>query len=487
MNRMPRGPLLTAGLVLALTGMTGCASYLINATAERAAEVQVKRFKLHIHRVDPFVQCLERPGGMCPVDDAGDGAVGFFSGDPIAPTAQQALSTRTDGPDRSILDAADGDLRGGMEATLVAAELARDVLNHPVQAQLNAIFSVAKGALPADLDPDLADGAGFATAQAASGETRAMVRLDLDSFADYQEKVEAATLMDAWEALDREADLFDAPLDPDRQRRHAYIRHYFQAYFRNGKFFQARINGAQLKSEIMQKLASNFPGLDDEAYGEWADDLFPHYNFDPENTEYVFGQIADTGFVTRDGQQIAFPGLEASLVYGERGISFTHVDYIAVGSDLIRVLLHAIYDANQQLPAVSNASGITVPFQPLVENQPASAEAPGTQVDEEEFQRIQTRAVRVEAVVSAGTGRLVRGVSFLSLNNEALATAIETAVGLAVRKQIEKVMWCWYQCRFNELEDVGDFAATSYGDEIELVIEVGGFPQQTIRGSAEQD
>jgi hypothetical protein len=108
-----------------------------------------------------------------------------------------------------------------------------------------------------------------------------------------------------------------------------------------------------------------------------------------------------------------------------------------------------------------------------------------TNVDAEEFGNIETRSAQVEGVISAGTGRLIRGISFLSLNNEALATAIETAVGLAVRKPIENVMWCWYACKFNELGDTEDYMANAYGDLVTLEISVSGVPSvSSIEGTA---
>jgi hypothetical protein len=38
----------------------------------------------------------------------------------------------------------------------------------------------------------------------------------------------------------------------------------------------------------------------------------------------------------------------------------TELDFVVVGSDLIGVLLHAIFDAHDGLPAVSNATGVAL-------------------------------------------------------------------------------------------------------------------------------
>jgi hypothetical protein len=489
--KMPKiwnSKIIFAGILFSAVGMAGC-SYVINTTAKRAAEAQVKRFKLHVNRVDSFVQCLDKPGGQCPVSEtASTDTMSIFSA-PTASGARTLTTTRMSRPDTRVVEAADITVKdaaamqahGIMKATLVAADLARDVLNDDVQAQLNGIFNVVKGAEPPAVTLATANGNTVTAFSIERNEDRTVARINIpiDKFQSYQEKVEAATLLGGWDALAAESRLFDMKLAPRESRQRAYISHYFKAYFRDGRFFEAKIKGSELKAKIIAKLKERIPGLSDADYEGMASRLFPQYNFDPDKIEYIFGKIKDSGFVTRGGQRMAFPALEASATLGSSEIALPKVDYIAVGSDLIRVLLHGVYDSEMRIPAGSNATGITVPVDPLKENQ-------NTNVGPAEFEQIETRAAQFEGVVSAGTGRLVRGVSFLSLNNEALATAIETAVGLAVRKQIEKVMWCWYECGFNQQlgEMVSGYAATSFGDVIELEITVGGLPEQVVSGEA---
>jgi hypothetical protein len=78
---------------------------------------------------------------------------------------------------------------------------------------------------------------------------------------------------------------------------------------------------------------------------------------------------------------------------------------------------------------------------------------------------------------------MIRGASLFSLNNEALATAIETAVGVAIRKQAEKALWCWYNCKINELHPGvdDDSEMSSGGKKILLEITVDGNFQNTSK------
>ncbi len=49
-----------------------------------------------------------------------------------------------------------------------------------------------------------------------------------------------------------------------------------------------------------------------------------------------------------------------------------------------------------------------------------------------------------EATVSAATSHLIRGISWFSLNNEAVANSVETLAGVTARKLSEKALWAYY-------------------------------------------
>jgi len=51
------------------------------------------------------------------------------------------------------------------------------------------------------------------------------------------------------------------------------------------------------------------------------------------------------------------------------------------------------------------------------------------------------------------TGQVIRGIGWVSLNNEALAKLIETAAGVVVRKGAEKVAWCIEACKADDVKE----------------------------------
>jgi hypothetical protein len=94
------------------------------------------------------------------------------------------------------------------------------------------------------------------------------------------------------------------------------------------------------------------------------------------------------------------------------------------------------------IPGDPKATGVTQKLLPRYA--PPASGKPG--VCEEQFTKVNDWANRAEGVVGSATGQAIRGISWLSLNNEALAKMIETAVGVAARKGTEKLAWCVYAC-----------------------------------------
>lgn len=485
------------GLTVLLTGVilsSGC-NFVLNGAVERSIPDNVSRtFKLRVSQADVFLACLKAEEGLCENTAIATGLIrdeGFFA--TTSPTVRlEPISTET--PPQQVDALLISSLAGGQalaeaKALVATADLAREVLNSPVQQQLNALFSVVGGAEPHPVSNQNGDMVFRSSNRQDGSGSDVAIQVSLEDFDRYQRDIEAATLLGAWDALDKEGEIF--ALSAGERVKRAYINHYMRAYFRDGKFFKATIKADELKKKLTDQLKVHIPGLEESEYEDLTTRFYSHINF---KDQYVFGKFEDVGFVTRGGQRYQFPAVEASFTLGGSAATMTEVDYIAVGSDLIRVLLQAVFDSQMRIPAVSTATGVSCPVAALKVNRPESE--PGAQdgnssVDEDEFGRIELRAAQVEGVVSTGTGRLIRGASFFSLNNEALATAIETAVGVAMRKQAEKALWCWYNCRFNELhKGVDDFAAMSAGGkEIAIEITVNGSFEETMKitGTATRD
>jgi hypothetical protein len=348
-------------------------------------------------------------------------------------------------------------------AGAVAAEKARRVLNSSVQEKLNGIFNAARSSSASVVEDK----------RLSPQDSRSIV-IDVREFDGYMTMVEEATSADGWAALDRESIISDA--EEDDQIRRKYIAAYFKAYFRNGKFYSVRLNGDELKARVVERLKESVPGIGKvggtDPYEELAEKLFSELRFD-KNDRRVLGKIATQSFVTRGGQEIKFPAVEAELFLASGRVQATRIDYVAVGADLIRVLLHAIYDSHDRIPGISAATGNFV-TPALAEYDPVAS-----LVDVDEFGAIEIRAAQVEASTSGAVGRVIRGMGLVALNNEALATAIETAVGVAVRKHTEKVLWCWAACDLNGAPQRDDMDVT-IPDEVNVDVVITGEPSKLI-------
>ncbi len=487
--------LLLSSAVLVLP-LCGC-GYIVKSKTHQLPLEPANEITLNLHRMRPFLDCLQASGGKCPAVPSRPGAAeatgatpGFFAGQPYPPPPQKPFDAR---PAYSEKYPTDAELQAGVRgatatpldkerlATRTAAKLAYRVLQGDVQKELHALFQALKGGCPDSVVAT--DNTRLFQMDCVKGT--ATMNLPLKKFAEYQDAVGAATRAGGWEALARETRLYPNAFRDDQERMYAYLASYFAAYFRHGQFFRAKINTSELDKQLLGRLQALAPGLAD--YKGLLGSLSPQLQVTDEGA-FVLGKVQDSGFVSRGGQSFAMPVLETSLTLGTSEFTRPELDYIAVGRDLIRVLLHAVFDAEMRLPAVSTATGAKDPCNPpskiSVAPPPPAAPAcplevndPTTNVDDEEFGRIETAAATWEGVTSAGVGRLIRGASFFSLNNEALATAIETAVGMAVRKPIEKVYWCWYACKLNEPnQEVGQFVATSFGEPLTLRISVTDRP-----------
>ncbi|MGH8549248.1 MAG: hypothetical protein ACRERU_11750 [Methylococcales bacterium] len=122
------------------------------------------------------------------------------------------------------------------------------------------------------------------------------------------------------------------------------------------------------------------------------------------------------------------------------------MDHSQVGADLIRIILEAIRDGFlarddcAALPAISeSATGVTAG---LLMDFHVNACKTYWKVDLDDFIEIQMRANAAEAMIASTAGKAIRGGSMGSLNNEALARAVETAAGVIARHTTERVEWC---------------------------------------------
>lgn len=305
------------------------------------------------------------------------------------------------------------------------------VLGHPIQQKINLIYNNLSGT-----------------------EMNTPIELDIGEVTDYMNRVSESTRLDDWTAhansavksfIITAADNNATAEEKDgavQDMAHAiFIEAYLKAYFRNGKFITGAVTVPSLESVFpeLKKLNADDRKKLDDLLAKVKDKLSG------------FGKVSDIGFVSRTGASFQFPAVAVSFDVAKTQISATQLDYLAIGSQLVRVMLEAIFDAHDRLPAVSKATGVTLSSDrkgieaiELPDYKSIKNTKDYEPVDEEAFGKIDAYANQLDGAAAVVTGRALRGVGPVALNNEAIAKLIETAIGAVVRKVGEKVGWCWY-------------------------------------------
>lgn len=163
-----------------------------------------------------------------------------------------------------------------------------------------------------------------------------------------------------------------------------------------------------------------------------------------------------SGFIGRDGTQYNFPG----IIVQNGQVAINHNQ---IGADSIRIVLEAFRDTFAPLPilpestaAAKNKNGsdsklkdFIIDLDPVTKKQFSwhydhhdPSQIIQVSLNEEDFQDIESRARKAEAKVAGIVGKAIRGGSWGSLNNEAIATMIETATGVVARHVVERAGLC---------------------------------------------
>lgn len=172
-----------------------------------------------------------------------------------------------------------------------------------------------------------------------------------------------------------------------------------------------------------------------------------------------------SGFIGADGTVYAFPGIT-----GEPGGSIA-IDHSQIGADFIRIVFEAVRDHYAPLPVVKNSTAAWLTHQ-CAGPSPAYCDFKGERIteldwgdcetaafswhpdrtdrlpgftgtiDRATYEDLEATARNAEATTAGAVGKAIRGGSFGSLNNEAVARVIETAAGVLARHTVERAQWC---------------------------------------------
>lgn len=412
--------LIWAAATCALLG--GCSMFVTSVQGEIEKQ-QVGSTDLNhlVYQAPAILQCVKSPGGQCT-------AKADVSLKVLAPGERAQAVAKLVAPLRNPAPAAD--IPRNSRAILAAS----DVVTNPTSQKLQTLFQRATGQ---DLSTDPVQ----------------FSRAELTTFG---KSVQDATSMNGWSSLKTylagkraTADEADKPAVESTINQMTLIDAYLNAYFSSGRFLSITIDASNLQQSFATELGKYGVGTDvaQKLFSDMSKEISGKTPQDGKIS--LLAKMTDGGFVTRGGTKYVFSGISVTIDPTSTNlVQASKIDFTQVGADIVRVVLEATGDEVAQLPADKTSTACLLKNNGQLTNYPALKcySQNDQQVTAEQFATVNTRANQVEAVAATGTGQLIRGASWVSLNNEALAKLIETAVGVVARKATEKVAWCYYAC-----------------------------------------
>jgi hypothetical protein len=324
------------------------------------------------------------------------------------------------------------------------------------QSQFNMNFARFSAELPVldSLGADAADEAvdGRAATALLSLRTAGAVSVSRDDWLAYADAVGRATSASGWTASmarsvgaaarayagsDQDARAKSAA---DLQKKY-YIAVYMQAYFRNGEIFELQFDDQNLKTTLMNRvkqsisdknLLSDLSSEIDTATGAFKKDLCKQDGGEKADCS-ILGVLGQQTFVTRAGKSYGFPGVTAALdPVGTHKVSTNKIKWNDIVGDLVRVTVEAAGDSLAGVPGVANSTMCREMNHCVDPKNPDEAKL---------IEQVNNVGDQTEAGTSSVISTAVRGGWFFSLNNEAMAEYISTAVSVAARKAAEEMVW----------------------------------------------
>lgn len=258
-----------------------------------------------------------------------------------------------------------------------------------------------------------------------------------------------------------------------------FLAIYYREYFRKGDFFLVTFDHSSIDKTIESKLREWF--IKKVPHGEYVEEdrmgkcasagnaaqieicktvqrsfaellkksideirsLLPGLEFDESGKATVIGKLSEGGFISRSGAKLSVPDFTVNIdLLAENKVDSSEVDFVAVGNDLVRVFTEAVGDSIFGVPGDPGSTGCKNDLLDcFIENNPSQGG-----LDTGQFVKVNEKAEKADAITRAAAGRLIRGISWFSLGNEALAEMIESFLAGASRKAVEKTFWCLEAC-----------------------------------------
>ena len=254
---------------------------------------------------------------------------------------------------------------------------------------------------------------------------------------------------DAWNALSasdqaaRANDLGEKAAQFDSLK---FVRTYFKAYFRGGRLFQSELKIDELAAEALKavKTQVKLNPSQESTLDTLLKDKLGKICKSNGDSGCLLSTLGKDKLVTRSGETIQFKGISLTLGYDKSfQATWDYPKSVEFAPQAVRVLNEALFDAMEgRVPGVASSTACTTTpplFGPLecltgdvMKNNPKLQDVI-TSVDE--------KASRADSVATLATGQIIRGVSVVALNNEALAKSAENLAGVLAKKVVERAAW----------------------------------------------
>lgn len=449
-------------LLVVLVTLSGC-SYFVGLTQDNILDQPIStHLNFYISKSKKVLACVKKHGGSCP-DDVAVRKTAITAIEQAAEKASKSIPAYRADAIKDLLEKTPITIEGikkGMltghhsgsvgEAQKKAAEFAYAAITNETNVGLEELYDMAIGTQNLDsVKPS---------------------KISKSEAAKYAKSIQDATNFDGWRSfrfylqgqLADKKSKSNKSLDDRPQimaleqeiRGLKVIEAYLTAYFENGDFFSLDIEVTELTIDKIQNLLKTEFNLkfDEQVRELSVKFLTAIIGSQPVGTKYhILTKKKDGGFVTRGGTKYVFPGLSINIdPLSANLLQVEKIDFTQVGSDVVRVFLEAEFDALGQLPADQTSTACEAIKAGQFTDYPDFKCYVETETDKTvkatEFTKVNDLASQAESLAATATGLVIRGVSWISINNEALAKLIETAVGVAARKATEKVAWCVYAC-----------------------------------------
>ncbi len=225
-----------------------------------------------------------------------------------------------------------------------------------------------------------------------------------------------------------------------------FLRTYFKAYFRGGKVFQSQLKVDEFTSKAMETIKGQvkLDPKDEAAIEAKLKDVLSKACRSNGDAGCLLTSLGKDKLVTRSGESLQFKGISLAIGYDTRlQATWDYPKSVEFAPQLVRVLIEAVFDSMKGRPAAvaaSTACSVTPPLFGADECVAADGQGAKNGV-QDVVAGVDEKASRADSLASVATGQIIRGVSVVALNNEALAKSAENFAGVLARKVVERAAW----------------------------------------------